>query len=305
MKIIKVLIFILLILLIVISFFTYKLMYQPKRNIVGDLEIKENYQEKEDSFFEIDNLDYDEMFVESKENVKTTGRYSDTTPDGKIQWNENHYYGISTKLPDVFSDVRLNGQLVSLPTNFEKLGWDYAPFQSIKEDYLKDEKMPLHFKNIKNQVYLEIIPFKLDTNIDKEDEDSYYNDYNDFIGFMYNRNKRLFSLYLSFDKGQKKILGFYKSIDSGVETLYDLKIQGIGVGSTFNEAYEVFGTPYKIEINGDKRKCTYKYRDFTNVTFYGIICEHNTSYVPNAKTGKNEYVHNNVITSIYCFKSDL
>ena len=301
MKIIKIILGFLVIVLVVLSFFAFKFMDNGKKTIVDGLEVKNNYYQKINGFNEISYIDYEKVYAKSRQDVNKTGIYSDITKDGKIKWSENHLYKKSVNLPDFFNQISLNGQNINLPTSFEELGWDYAPFDNIKTLEISQDKMPMHFKNIKNSYFFEIINFK--EQIEENDDKTKFN-ISTCFGALGMSDKYLMNIGFLYGNGKKVIINLQTSIDSGIESDFDLKIAGIGIGNTFNEMYEVLGTPYSVDINSNRRLVKYNYLDRVNGKIYYVNFEYNP-YTANGKTKDYSYVHNNIITTVDIVSLDI
>lgn len=294
MKIIKIILGFLVIILIGLIFFVFAFMNNDKKTIVDGLEIKNNYYQKISGFNEIGYIDYEKVYAKSRQDVNKTGIYSDTTKDGKIKWNESHVYKKSANLPDFFNQISLNGQSINLPTSFEKMGWDYMPFDNINALEISQDKMPIHFKNIKNSYFLEIIDFK--EQIEESDDGTKFN-ISTCFGALGMNDKYLMNIGFLYGNGKKVIINLQTSIDSGIESDFDLKIGGIGIGNTFNEMYETLGTPYSVDINGNRRLVKYNYLDGVNGKIYYVNFEYNP-YAANGKTKDYSHIHNNIITTV-------
>ncbi len=173
----------------------------------------------------------------SKKQV-ATGRYADKTADGKISWNvsKDTNYDLAPVTMEMMKKLTLGGKKITLPTTFTSLGANYGEFD--KFDYLKlnkDEKVVV-LENTKNNANLlfETTSLKI-TDLKKLG-------FHDFVlrGDLYQRYR--YDLAVGLDLENKKIVGLYNS-NNYLWATRDLKVDGVGIGSTFNEMYAKFGTP--------------------------------------------------------------
>ena len=92
--------------------------------------------------------------------------------------------------------------------------------------------------------FFEIINFK--EQIEENDDKTKFN-ISTCFGALGMSDKYLMNIGFLYGNGKKVIINLQTSIDSGIESDFDLKIAGIGIGNTFNEMYEVLGTPYSVD----------------------------------------------------------
>ena len=229
-----------------------------------------------------------------------TGRYANTTPDGKVKWNEEKEYKVSfTDADGISKNITLDGKKVSFPMKFSALGQKYAEFANVDFSKFKQDMIPIIVENTKNKMKMLI----LDT-----DPDGYVK--LDYLGYkqkviladLYEEGKNMIGV--GIDTNDKKIVGLVSG--GAVISKRDLKINGIGVGSTFNEMYAKFGSPamvqkFKTQKNADTT-VGYQYLD-KNGNMWFAFFTNNDNIIFNKKYVKTKP---NVITSvnIYCYTNN-
>ena len=184
-----------------------------------------------------------QMLINNTSKKQTaTGKYADKTPDGRISWNENKNtdYDLAPVTMQMMEKLTLGGKKIALPTTFANLGANYGEFD--KFDYLKlkkDEEVVV-LENTKNNANLLFESTALKISELKE------LGFHDFVlrGDLYQKYK--YDLAVGLDLENKKIVGLYNS-NNYLWATRDLKVDGIGIGSTFNEMYAKFGTPTLIK----------------------------------------------------------
>ena len=190
-----------------------------------------------------DNSKIAEKLLDKNANQSATGRYANATPDGKVQWNVEKEYKLSfTDAEGISKNITLDGKKVSFPMEFSVLGQKYAEFANVDFSKFNKEMIPIIVENTKNKMKMTIID-----SVDKEDTtliDMGYKQKSLMVDF-YEEGKNMIGV--TIDTNDKKIMGFFSG--GGVITSKrDLKVNGIGVGNTFNEMYAKFGTPVKVQI---------------------------------------------------------
>ena len=78
----------------------------------------------------------------------------------------------------------------------------------------------------------------------------------------------------------------------------ELKVDGIGVGNTFNEMYEKFGKPNIINESKDKEIITVVYSDMDNKKNNYVIAFKHRTKIDNPKTRQKQDTKPNVITDV-------
>lgn len=222
-----------------------------------------------------------------------TGRYADKTADGKISWNvsKDTNYDLAPVTMEMMKKLTLGGKKITLPTSFTNLGANYGEFD--KFDYLKlkkDEELVV-LENTKNNANLlfETTSLKI-TDLKKLG-------FHDFVlrGDLYQRYR--YDLAVGLDLENKKIVGLYNS-NNYLWATRDLKVDGVGIGSTFNEMYAKFGTPTFIRKQKAKEfnLTSVGYSFFDENNNVSIIVFHHSDKVFNGR----EFVASkpNIITEV-------
>ena len=102
------------------------------------------------------------LFDDKNKKQRPVGRYSNITPDKKIDWSvvdlegkcdipgADEMFGYKKKTLDMFNKITIDGKKITLPMTFEDLGKEYKEFENI--DYIKisEQKQPFIIKNTKN-----------------------------------------------------------------------------------------------------------------------------------------------------------
>ena len=183
-----------------------------------------------------------EKLLDKNGKQSATGRYANTTPDGKVKWNVENEYKISfTDADGISKNITLDGKKVSFPMKFSVLGQKYAEFANVDFSKFNKEMIPIIVENTKNNMKMTIID-----SVDKEDNtliDMGYKQKSLMVDF-YEEGKNMIGV--TIDTNDKKIMGFFSG-GAGISKR-ELKVNGIGVGNTFNEMYAKFGTPVKVQI---------------------------------------------------------
>ena len=189
-----------------------------------------------------ENLKIAEKLLDKNGNQSATGRYANTTPDGKVKWNEEKEYKVLfTDADGISKNITLDGKKVSFPMKFSALGQKYAEFANVDFSKFNKEMIPIIVENTKNKMKMTIID-----SVDKEDTtliDMGYKQKSLMVDF-YEEGKNMIGV--TVDTNDKKIMGFFSG-GAGISKR-ELKVNGIGVGNTFNEMYAKFGTPVKVQI---------------------------------------------------------
>ena len=184
-----------------------------------------------------------EKLLDKNGKQSATGRYANKTPDGKVQWNVEKEYKLSfTDAEGISKNITLDGKKVSFPMEFSVLGQKYAEFANVDFSKFNKEMIPIIVENTKNKMKMTIID-----SVDKEDNtliDMGYKQKSLMVDF-YEEGKNMIGVVI--DTNDKKIMGF-SSGEGGITSKRELKVNGIGVGNTFNEMYAKFGTPVKVQI---------------------------------------------------------
>ena len=182
-----------------------------------------------------------EKLLDKNGKQSATGRYANTTPDGKVKWNVENEYKISfTDADGISKNITLDGKKVSFPMKFSVLGQKYAEFANVDFSKFNKKMIPIIVENTKNKMKMTIID-----SVDKEDNtliDMGYKQKSLMVDF-YEEGKNMIGV--TIDTNDKKIMGFFSG-GAGISKR-ELKVNGIGVGNTFNEMYAKFGTPVRVQ----------------------------------------------------------
>ena len=236
------------------------------------------------------------LLADNKNNKqKAIGKYSDLTPDKRINWSEFAYYakgdipgrvkGYKKKTLDMMKKLTLGGKKLSLPITFDALGKEYKEFKHV--DYLKltNDMEAITIKNLKNGYFAQarISDFRSNKSEKRKDFDIFMD--------MYSKDNFLFGF--TMDARDKKIT----ALESSGRGLYpggeELKVDNIGVGNTFNEMYAKFGEPSYSYSNEILRGAAYECIDNKGNRYMIVF---NRSYYWN---GENYYYPKaNVISSV-------
>ena len=184
-----------------------------------------------------------EKLIDKNGKQSATGRYANTTPDGKVQWNIEKEYKLSfTDAEGISKNITLDGKKVSFPMEFPVLGQKYAEFANVDFSKFKQDMIPIIVENTKNKTKMLIV----DTELEKDDisKDMGYKEKVIFAD-IYEEVRNMIGV--AIDTDDKKIMGLL-SRAWGMTNKSDLKVNGIGLGNTFNEMYARFGTPGIIKI---------------------------------------------------------
>ena len=224
----------------------------------------------------------------------TTGKYANATPDGKAKWNvqKGVVNGNTPIAEKMFSKITLDGKNIALPMDFNKLGAEFAGLGKFDFTKINEDMSPLIIENEVNKTKLFFLVVML-TGADNVPGVSKVLTTVDVI------KNDSFAIGVDINPANKKITGLNGRNGNLILSEKDLKVDGIGVGSTFNEMYAKFGNPGMIIPVRDGLNdgviamygCTNKDKSKT----YVIMFEH-TNEVFTAKGYEN--TKPNVITSV-------
>lgn len=213
------------------------------------------------------------------ENQKAVDRYSNVTEDGKIRWDvkEMVEYEKTPIANEMIKKITLDGKPIKLPMTFKDLGEEYKEFDEIDFSKFKEGSNHVVIINKKNNIALEI-GYVLDKYLSAH---------------IYSDNIFVLEVYVG--RQNNKIVGFSNRELNALSEI-NLRVDGIGVGNTFNEMYEKFGQVRKIYKDyGDEyssTKCSYYSKENNSIYF-----EHQSNTNKN-KDNKIYKTKPNVITSI-------
>ncbi|EFM40082.1 hypothetical protein HMPREF0379_0125 [[Eubacterium] yurii subsp. margaretiae ATCC 43715] len=236
------------------------------------------------------------QFIIEDKNKKqaATGKYANATPDGKAKWNvqKGVVNGNTPIAEKMFSNISLDGKKITLPMDFKDLGGEFAGLAKFDFTKINEDMSPLIIENEVNKTKLFFLVVML-TGADNVTGVSKVLTTVDVI------KNESFAIGVNINPANKKITGLNGRNGNLILSEKDLKVDGIGVGSTFNEMYAKFGNPGMIIPVRDGLNdgviamygCTNKDKSKT----YVIMFEH-TNKVFTAKGYENTKA--NVITSV-------
>ncbi|EJP26104.1 putative lipoprotein [Peptostreptococcaceae bacterium AS15] len=188
------------------------------------------------------NFKVSESILDENGDQEATGMYADTTPDGKVNWNEeNDYETVSPKAEEISKNITLDDKKIALPMTFSDLGEQYAEFNNVDFSKLNNDMAPIIIENTKTKMNMLVLntdamPINATMGFDQEAVIV------DLLGGGTHK------ISVGINLKDKKILTLSTN-GASFSSERDLKINGIGVGNTFNEMYAKFGNPVKIQKN--------------------------------------------------------
>ena len=170
-----------------------------------------------------------------------TGKYANATPDGKAKWNvqKGVVNGNTPIAEKMFSKITLDGKNITLPMDFNNLGGEFAGFSKYDFTKIKEDMSPLIIENEVNKTKL----FFLVVMLTEADNVHGLSKALTTVDVIKNEN---FVIAVDINPANKKIMGLDGRNGNLILSEKDLKVDGIGVGSTFNEMYAKFGNPGMI-----------------------------------------------------------
>ena len=188
------------------------------------------------------NFKVSESILDENSDQEATGIYADTTPDGKVNWNEeNDYETVSPKAEEISKNITLEDKEITLPMTFSDLGEQYAEFNNVDFLKLNNDMAPIIIENTKNKMNMLILnidamPMNATMGFDQEAVIV------DLLGGGTHK------ISVGINLKDKKILSIGTN-GASFSSERNLKVNDIGVGNTFNEMYAKFGNPVKIQKN--------------------------------------------------------
>ena len=260
---------------------------QSKRSV---LKIETNFDVSKEYDYEHVVSKKNRAILQNNNGQTATGKYAYITNDKKIRWDKTANYEYSPIVAEMIKQITLNGKSITIPTTIENLGRAYKEFSRVDYSKLKGVGEVL-IKNTKNNyrflaVYLDGSNMKPKIDVDP------------FVSInVMKDNEYLMNLnWIVKDKNIQKISTgtFPNSIGSA-----DIRVEGIGVGNTFNEMYEKFGTPHSIYVSEDEIEVDYAYKDKSG-NYYSIQFNHNNKFRNDYKFIIYDYLETkpNIITSV-------
>ena len=236
-------------------------------------------------YHEIPYLKYDEVFDDNKNNEVLIERYSNKTKDGQIDWSDikNEYYGLTPVVNDMFKKITLDNKKITLPMSFAQLGGEFRDFKNGDYKSLSDNNAPITFKDSNNNTLY----------IGKLEPYPKLPKWNVFMSLLDSENKFLIGIELNMQNNE-----IYGLNNNMLLSTKELKVDGIGVGNTFNEMYEKFGKPNIISESKDKDIITVVYSDMDNKKNNYVIAFKNREKIDNHKTNQKQDTKPNVITDV-------
>ena len=188
------------------------------------------------------NFNVHEDILDENGEQEATGIYADTTPDGKVNWNEeNDYETVSPKAEEISKNITLDDKKITLPMTFSDLGEQYAEFNNVDFSKLNNDMAPIIIENTKNKMNMLIL------NIDAMPMNATMGFYQETV-IVDLLGGGTHKISVGINLKDKKIITLSTN-GASFSSEKDLKINGIGVGNTFNEMYAKFGNPVKIQKN--------------------------------------------------------
>ncbi len=238
----------------------------------------------------VDYINYDEIFLGENEIETFSGRYSNQTADGKMKWEfEKDYTVVKTIIKDrqefsLHDKFTIGGKKITFPCKFSDLGEEYAIFDKVDFNKINKKVCPFILKDKKTGVMVYI--------------DDYYINLGGF-GFvaLYGKNNTYVAdLIVKYKDGT---ISWIDASSEDVFSLIDLRIAGIGVGSSLNEVYEVLGMPNNIGIKRSNLP-TLEYKFISNnnskrTYSINIYCDED---MYDFRYDNEHVVRNNVVTGI-------
>ena len=188
------------------------------------------------------NFNVHEDILDENGEQEATGIYANTTPDGKVNWNEeNDYETVSPKAEEISKNITLDDKKITLPMTFSDLGEQYAEFNNVDFSKLNNDTAPIIIENTKNKMNMLILnidamPMNATMGFDQEAVIV------DLLGGGTHK------ISVGINLKDKKIITLSTN-GASFSSERNLKVNDIGVGNTFNEMYAKFGNPVKIQKN--------------------------------------------------------
>lgn len=258
----------------------------------SDLKIETDFSAAEEYSYQDSVSKKNRDILQNNDGQTATGKYAYITNDNKIRWDKPATYKYNPKTEEMFKKITLNGNSITFPTSIEDLGEEYREFSKVDLVKLKDMNTVL-LKNTKNNyrflaVYLD--GKAKNKNIEKDIDPCVT------INVMKDDD---YIMNLFWDVNNKTT----KCISSGnrfasIGTA-DIRVDGIGVGNTFNEMYEKFGTPHVIYVSEDEKEVCYECKDKSG-NYYNIQFNHLPKFKNDFKALDYKYIETkpNIITSV-------
>lgn len=184
---------------------------------------------------EVDYIDPEVFFFKPSMDLSDE-KYANKTKDGKVDWTiiEKREFEENPSVLEMLENITIDGKKVSLPMKFADLGEEYAIFDKADFSHVTEETHPFRVVDVvtKNQLmssYKEIV--KGEKGLELLDEQSHS------------------IICMRIDMENNSIVCL--SSDGEYFSKKDIRVKGIGIGSTLNEVYEEFGMPTCIDNNDE------------------------------------------------------
>ena len=265
----------------------------------SDLKIETDFSAAEEYRYQYSVSKKNRDMLQNNDGQTSTGKYAYITNDNKIRWDKPATYKYTPKTEEMFKKITLNGNSITFPISIEDLGEEYREFSKVDLVKLKDMNTVL-LKNTKNNYRFLAVYFdgkaknkNIETDIDPFVSIDVMKDDDYIMNLFWDVNNKTTTRISSGDS--------YAGIGTA-----DIRVDGIGVGNTFNEMYEKFGTTYAIYVSDDKIEVDYTYEDKSG-NYYSILFNHLPKFENDFKSSDFKYIETkpNIITSvrIYCYKA--
>lgn len=199
------------------------------------------------------------MIIDDENNKqKPQGRYSNITADKKIDWrtfegNVEH----SAITYEMFKKITLDGKKISVPISLKDLGEEYSELENVDYHEIRKTMLPLSIKDTKRNVTF--IPFLINNTYSVKKISDFFTIHVETLkgkpSEIAYEVKDIYPLRMTIlkdgkylmegeiDPKDKKIISLSSDYSHYIIGPPDIRIDGIGIGSTFNEMYEKFGKP--------------------------------------------------------------
>lgn len=245
--------------------------------------------EKEIVFSKVDNFEINpkkaKLILDDKNNKQAaTGRYANITPDKTIDWRtKDNIIGSQDTIEalKMFNKITLDGKKISIPATLKDLGEEYNEFENVKYSKITNDMLNINIKNTKNN-----INFLVNYTASMEENQSLEDFLNLHLRNIMGKSKELpykteksipieieiskggtFYMGIEIDAKDKSILGLESKDNYLLHGTADIRVDGIGIGSTFNDMYAKFGKPSYVFQSSDTQ-AVYRFTDtFENKYF--------------------------------------
>ncbi len=246
----------------------------------------------------INYIDHDTFFLADGESQETTGRYANKSDDGLVNFNPSspQRLGDNIVAKEMIKKATLNGNRISLPMKFKKLGEEFAAFDDINFKAINKDTNEVLIKNNKNGYLLFILMTPSEYNKDDIILNISDADLNFLVSVRVNRNSGFITGILSSSGTVREDLNDKEEIV--VISPLELKLDGLGAGNTLKEFYEKFGLPSAISKDSSLMLFMgYIFIDTANNLSYTVLL-HTDEKVYDSRTQTEKRIRNNTVTSV-------